>query len=136
MTVPAERSNNGDSLGGRGLFDPDTPVAPPVITGEFTVRSGPPLGDVAYVPTVRELSPGEENAVLKLLSSTSTGQLAVLAYSSLEQLVRCCGDRQPWVAFRTQRIDALPSVTGADVLLWDEELPAGHRMEVGDGESK
>jgi hypothetical protein len=59
----------------------------------------------------------------------------VLAYSSLEQLVWCCGDRQPWVAFRTERIDALPSVTGADVLLWDEALPAGQRMEVGDGDS-
>ena len=135
--MPAEKPNeHGDFSVDRGLFDPDMPVAPAVITGESTEGPAPAMGDVAYVPTVRELSPGEENAVLKLLSYSSTGQLAVLAYSSLEQLVRCCGDRQPWVAFRTERIDALPGVAGADVLLWDEDLPADQRMEAGDGGSE
>lgn len=108
--------------------DADTEVAPAVITGESVEQHAGHLGAVAYVPVEEELAPGDENAVLKL-SRTSIGQLAALAYSSLERLVHCCGDRQPWVAFRTERIDALPSVAGADVLLWNEELPAEQRRD-------
>ncbi|MFD0856975.1 SAV_915 family protein [Actinomadura adrarensis] len=122
MTPPNDRVYDD-----RRWFEPDDPTAPDVITSERE-DTAPALGDMVYVPTEAEVSREDENATLKLATTTS-GERAALAYSSLEHLVRCCGDQHPWVAFRTERIDALPDITGADVLLWDEELPPELRRE-------
>ncbi len=126
--MPADKRDENDHVyGDQGWFEPDAEVAPEVIVG------GPDAsvaGDTAFVPTEAELSPGDENATVKLVH-TVDGGLAVLAYSSLERLVRCCGDRHPWVAFRTENIDALPGVAGADLLLWNEELPPELRRDAG-----
>lgn len=124
--MPADRRDGNDHVhGDQGWFEPDTEVAPELIVGGPGASA---VGDTAFVPTEAELSPGDENAMVTLVT-TVDGGLAVLAYSSLEHLVRCCGDRHPWVAFRTENIDALPGVTGADVLLWNEELPPELRRD-------
>lgn len=131
--MSAEKSDESDHVyDDRRWLEPDTDVAPEVITGGPDEHAPVP-GDLAYVPTQVELSPGDENATLKL-ATTTDGELAALAYSSLEELVRCCGDQHPWVSFRTERIDALPSVTGADVLLWNEELPPELRRDAADND--
>jgi hypothetical protein len=132
--VSAEKPDENDHVyDDRRWFESDAEVAPEVITGGSD-EDTPVLGDLAYVPTEVELSPGDENATLKL-ATTTDGELVALAYSSLEELVRCCGDRHPWVAFQAERINALPGVAGADVLLWNEELPPELRRDTTDDDS-
>lgn len=132
--MSAEKPDENDHVyDDRHWFESDAEVAPEVIAGEPDGDT-PVLGDVAYVPTEVELAPGDENTTLKV-ATTAEGERAALAYSSLEHLVRCCGDRHPWVAFKIERIDALSSVAKADVLLWNQELPPELRREADDGES-
>ncbi|TDC93062.1 SAV_915 family protein [Actinomadura sp. 7K507] len=130
--MPADKPDEKDrAYGDQGWFESDAEVAPEVITGGSDEQV---LGETAFVPTEVELSPGDENAMVKLVN-TVDGELATLAYSSLEDLVRCCGEKQPWVAFRTENIDELPGVAGADVLLWNEELPMELRRDTGNGDA-
>ena len=73
-----------------------------------------------YVPS-SPVSPGDREAVLEL-RRTGDGRLALLAYSSLAMLLRCRGPHQPWVAVELDRIDTLPALTGADIILWDYDF--------------
>lgn len=115
-------SRNGD----------DTPVAPAVLGPEYTGRGAGGDSEVAYVPSKR-LRPGDAEATLEL-RNTEDGLVAMLAFSSLEQLVAGCGEAQPWVAIPTERVDNLRQLSGADVTLWDVSVPpeARHAAEPDD----
>lgn len=77
--------------------------------------------DVAYVPSMR-LRSDDVEATLEL-RRTIDGALGVLAYSSLELLVAGCGPAQPWVAVPTGRVAELVGLAGAEVVVWDAEIP-------------
>ena len=125
-----EKQNESDHVyDDGGWLESDAEAAPGVIggaPGEKTMD----LGDVAFVPAEVEMSPDDEDATVKLVS-TPDGELVALAYTSLEELVRCCGDRHPWVAFQANKIAVLSGVTGVDVLLWNQELSPELRRDGG-----
>ena len=112
-------------------FEPDVATAPAMIVGTVDEKAATAV-ELAYVPTESQLSHGDESVMVKLIA-TGEGEVLALAYSSVEELVRCCGFEQPWVAFEVDKIDALPGVTGADALVWNEELPPDLRQDSADG---
>ncbi|PRW65417.1 hypothetical protein CEP50_01510 [Actinopolyspora mortivallis] len=61
------------------------------------------------------------------LRRTRDGRTALLVYSSNERLVRCCGERQPWVAVHTEKLDELDRRIHFDMILLDVEIPQEFR---------
>lgn len=92
-------------------------IAPAALGVEY---EGQQAGDAAFVPS-RRVRRGDAEATLEL-RRTEDGQLAMLAYSSLELLVDGCGEGQPWVAVPRERVAGLLSLSEADVVLWDVAL--------------
>lgn len=74
-----------------------------------------------------------DEAVLEL-RHTDQGELAVLAYGSLDALVDGCGPAQPWICLPAERLDELVGRSGADGVLWEPELSEEQRHNpFGDG---
>lgn len=78
-----------------------------------------------YIPSERVVR-REQNVTLELRRLVD-GNVALLAYTSLELLVEGCGNRQPWVAVRSDALEDLRCRSGADVVLWDAAIPVEER---------
>ncbi|MQA11813.1 MAG: hypothetical protein GEU98_25350 [Pseudonocardiaceae bacterium] len=93
-------------------------------------RAGQEAGEepqYGYVPSERVLAGDTEHTVE--LRRIANGQVALLAFSSLETLVEGCGENQSWVLYSAADLDELQQECGADVLLWDVTLPADQRKD-------
>lgn len=97
-------------------------IAPAVLGAEYSDQQG---DDSAFIPS-RRVRRGETEATLEL-RRTEGGELAMLAYSSLELLVDGCGAEQPWIAVPGERLDELLRLSGAQVVLWDAALSPEQR---------
>ncbi|MQA86712.1 MAG: hypothetical protein GEV03_19285 [Streptosporangiales bacterium] len=69
------------------------------------------------------------------LRNIDDGRVAMLAFSSLEQLVEGCGEEQPWVAVPMDRVDELQRLSGADLVLWNVPLSPELRHSTGKEEN-
>ncbi len=78
-----------------------------------------------YVP-VAEVDP-EMTETRFELRQLPGGEVAVPAYSSLDQLVACTGDRQPRILLPRERLLALRERLGFRRLVLDLELPDEQR---------
>lgn len=81
--------------------------------------------DVLYVPVVSR--PGAAAHVE--LRRLPDGRLALPAYTSLEQLVNCCGPHQPWGAVDDAGLREVRRATEYDVVLLDAKLPPEYRKQ-------
>ncbi|WP_266088860.1 SAV_915 family protein [Saccharopolyspora sp. NFXS83] len=81
--------------------------------------------ETAYVPSARVTKRDAE--VTLELRQTASGDRALLAFTSLKELVEGCGDGQAWVAVRGWQVEGLREESGADVILWDAALPIEER---------
>jgi hypothetical protein len=91
-------------------------------------RPPDPVAPIAYIPSAR-FRPGDASLRFEV-RSLADGRTALLVYSSLELLVAGCGQAQPWVAVRPTDPDGLEGLArrcGADVALWDVNVPADGR---------
>ncbi|MQA86715.1 MAG: hypothetical protein GEV03_19300 [Streptosporangiales bacterium] len=104
-------------------------VAPAVIGQEFAGGGIRERSSVAYIPS-RRVRRGDAEAMLEL-RNTEDGRVAMLAFSSLEQLVDGCGEAQPWVAVPIDRIEEMQRLSGADLVLWNVELSSELRHPAG-----
>lgn len=77
---------------------------------------------MVYVPTQR-VRPGDAEANVEL-RHLQDGQLALLAYSTLDRLVDCCGEFQPWALLPSVHVEELRQTTGFDVIVIDTPIPA------------
>lgn len=84
-----------------------------------TVRNIDREGGVIYVPT-RSVRDGQVQMNLYRLPD---GRLALPTYSSLTELISCCGSAQTWAAYDTQGVSELRRLTDIDVFLLDAKLP-------------
>lgn len=108
-------------LEGEGVSD----STPSVIGAEYAgAESSDDLDgdDLIYVPC-RRVHEGDQDAYLEL-RPLEDGRVAMLAYSSLDHLVAGCGAAQPWLAVPPRYVSECESRSGADVVVWDTELPA------------
>ncbi|WP_338601547.1 SAV_915 family protein [Saccharopolyspora sp. SCSIO 74807] len=115
------------AYGDRDVLQQHGDVAPSVIGPESVapLDADEQLPETVYLPSERVT---DRNAEVTLeLRATGQGQIAMLAFTSLEELVAGCGNAQPWVSVRGHQVDELRSLSGADVVVWDSALPYEER---------
>lgn len=76
-----------------------------------------PVRDATTTPPTVEVRTGRD------------GDVALLAYTALDRLLRCCGDSQPWVLVRTDGLDEVRSRQPFDAVLFDVVVPDRHRRD-------
>lgn len=94
-------------------------------SGQTTENDPPMVPPVLYVPRDGEVA--ETGAVSLDYRTTRDGRTALLAYTALDRLVDCCGDRQPWVLIETSTLDDIAEQQPYDLILLDMEIPLEHR---------
>lgn len=67
--------------------------------------------------------PDTSHGTLLDVRELTDGRLALPVYSSMEQLIACCGAAQPWLMLLAGRLPAVQRTVGFDVLLLDVDLP-------------
>lgn len=83
---------------------------------------------ILYIPCVAEV---EDPAALEVrYRRTKDGRTAILVYSALDRLMRCCGDRQPWFTLPTADLQSLWDAAPFELALLDLPIPADERHEV------
>ncbi|WP_158892034.1 SAV_915 family protein [Amycolatopsis anabasis] len=82
--------------------------------------TNPNLPPVVYLPTAAHPRNSENAVELRQLDD---GRKALLAYSALDRLVKCCGDHQPWALVDTEHLPALYAAQPYDVIYLDYDLP-------------
>ncbi|RZS41129.1 hypothetical protein EV193_103448 [Herbihabitans rhizosphaerae] len=109
-------------------------TAPPVLGAEPAAAeelvAADELPDTIYVPTERRYENAEDEVVLEL-RPLDDGRVAMLIFTSLDQLVHGCGENQPWVAVQANTLPTMQVYTEADLVMVDAELPHELRRTAG-----
>lgn len=84
-------------------------------------------GSTVFVPT-REMQRGDSQFLVEM-RHLQDGRLALLTYSSLDELVECCGDLQPWVQLPADRVEEIRGVAGAEVVVMNQALDPAQRYD-------
>lgn len=82
-----------------------------------------------YVPCAAP-EPGSSEVQLAL-KPLEDGRLGMLVFTSLDLLVRGCGEEQPWVALSEGRLEDAFHESGADVAVIDSALTPEQRWGSG-----
>ncbi|WP_406692864.1 SAV_915 family protein [Saccharopolyspora sp. ID03-671] len=106
-------------------------AAPAVFGPEYSGFETEDAVQTAYLPCER-VGPRDREANIELRQDGDQ-RVVMLAYSSLEALIRGCGEAQPWLAVPVNRISQVEQDTGAEIVLWDLDLPSEARRQ---GDSK
>lgn len=78
------------------------------------------MPEQVYVP-VADLDPDAEPRLqARVLDG---GEVAAIAYSTLDELVACAGEHQPWVLMPSRRLAALRPHLGFDRIVLDLQIP-------------
>lgn len=93
----------------------------------------PAVPEVVYLPTTAPVGRGDANFVVELRQLVDN-RIGLLAYSSLDSLLECCGAAQPWVAVPSGQLEYIRTQSGADVTGLDTPLPRHltRELPVGD----
>lgn len=91
------------------------------VEGEETTAAQP-----VFIPTAD--MPDEQGEAEIQLRRTDQDELALPVFTSVANLVACCGEGQAWVVFRAETLPELVAATGATGIAQDQELP----QETGD----
>jgi hypothetical protein len=90
----------------------DAPL--PEVVADDSLTSG-----LVYLPS-RPHRPGARHADIKLFE-LETGEIAMLAYSSPQQLRACRGTKQAWVSIPPGAVEETCHQLGADVVVFDHK---------------
>lgn len=108
------------------MFDEDVSEASPAVFGaEYAGMEEDELPGPVYIATQRV---GAQDTVAQVeLRQDDAGRLAMLAYSTHEELVERAGEGQAWIAVPKDNVHQVQQDCGAQAVLWDVELPDGLR---------
>ena len=81
----------------------------------------PDYPPILYVPCVQHVKDPDDLEVE--YRATRDGRTALLVYSALDRLHKCCGAGQPWFLMPTLKLDDLYQVHPFDTVLLDVVLP-------------
>ncbi|WP_460957005.1 SAV_915 family protein [Parasphingorhabdus pacifica] len=98
------------------------PATPAVFGSEYAGYESEDAAQTVYLLSQR-VGLHDREARIELRQD-SDGRLVMLAYSSLEELVRACGTAQPWIAVSLDRVSGVKQEAGAELVFWDAELPS------------
>lgn len=97
----------------------------------YVVRvTNPSLPSTLYLPTGTPTGRPEadHNTAASIeLRHTDDGKVALIAFSSLDLLVECCGRFQAWVLVSTKHLPKIHAARPYDVIVLDSPLPKGLR---------
>ncbi|KGM13330.1 SAV_915 family protein [Cellulomonas bogoriensis] len=105
------------------IDQPTTPTAS-AQSQDVTPAGRPTVPPVVYLP----VRPGERSGTPEV-RTLKDGRLALLAYTALDRLGTSCGERQPWVAVETPRLDEVKRRNHYDVVVFDMVVPEQYRRE-------
>jgi hypothetical protein len=95
----------------------------------MSIANAPALPPVLYLPCVAHVSdPAQARVELR---ETKDGRVALLAYTALDRLVRCCGHGQPWVLATTEALENLQRQYPFQLLMLDVMVPPHRRTHPG-----
>lgn len=83
------------------------------------------LPEQVYVPVVTADPHADETRFE--LRQAGDGEVLAPAYSSLDTIIDCCGDYQPWVLLPAHRLLELQRELGVDRIVLDLSLPPAER---------
>lgn len=83
---------------------------------------------ILYIPCVRAVTDPADLEVQ--YRTTRDGRTAVLVYSALDRLLRCCGDDQPWFTLPLAELQRLYDAAPFDLVLLDLVVPEDQRQAV------
>ncbi|MGH4016904.1 MAG: SAV_915 family protein [Pseudonocardiaceae bacterium] len=83
------------------------------------------LPEQVYVPVAKADLDADE--VRFELRQAADGEVLAPVYSSLDTMVHCCGDYQPWLLLPAQRLVELQRQFGVDRIVLDLSLAHGQR---------
>ncbi|MER5392695.1 SAV_915 family protein [Saccharopolyspora sp. NPDC002686] len=101
-------------------------VAPAVFGSEYSGYESEEAAETVFVLSER-LGPQDREARVELRKDEAE-RLVILAYTSLELLVECCGETQPWIGVGLPDVSRVQNECGAETVLWDVPLPSGSRQ--------
>lgn len=81
----------------------------------------PEFPPMLYLPCA-EAEPVGGNITVEM-RETKDGRVALLAYSALDRLIRCCGPDQPWVVVPTPNLERLRQSRPFELVLLDVAIP-------------
>lgn len=81
---------------------------------------------IVYIPAARHVADPKDLEVL--YRETKDGRMALLVYSALDRLMRCCGEDQPWFTLPTADLQQLWDVRPFDLVLLDLPIPDEERQ--------
>ena len=83
---------------------------------------------ILYVPCAEHVADPDDLRVS--YQTTKDGRTALLVYSALDRLIRCCGADQPWFTFPTPSLQQLWDVEPFDLVLLDLMVPEDQRSRL------
>ncbi|MFC4001878.1 SAV_915 family protein [Prauserella oleivorans] len=89
--------------------------------------SPPELPPVLYLPCLEHVE-APEDAVIEYVR-TDRGHVALVGYSSLDQLKARCGDDRPWLRCPTEMVGRIREAAPFDAVLIDVAMPPGLRRD-------
>jgi hypothetical protein len=96
-----------------------------VSTESFSALPPIRMPEQVFVP-VTEADLDADETRLELRQSAD-GEVVAPVYSSLESMIHCCGDYQPWLLLPAQRVIELQQEFGVDRIVLDLSLTEGQR---------
>ena len=91
----------------------------------MTTPNAPTLPPVLYLPCVEHVAdPAQAQVEMR---ETKDGRVALLAYTALDRLLRCCGTGQPWVLATTPALENLQRQYPFQLLMLDVMVPEHRR---------
>jgi hypothetical protein len=98
---------------------------------ELECADADPVTLIAGATFLPGTSNADGNAEAEIFS-LEDGRLALLSFSSLDRLVSCMGQAQPWIAIKSDfPVERLQMMARVDVVIWDAELPPEIRRSEG-----
>ena len=100
-----------------GVAYPEVDVANAPDAEPAPELSGP---EVVYLPS-RPTRVGDRRVWLEM-QPDKRGRRALPAFTSVRELVAGCGEYQPWVSVRAERLSAVAADAGAEIVLFNPTL--------------
>lgn len=83
--------------------------------------TNPGLPNALFLPTAK--TPKNFGSAEIELRKTTDGKMALVAFSSVQRLVECCGPHQPWALVKSEHLGRVYQTQPYDMILLDSDLP-------------
>lgn len=91
------------------------------VRGYVVPVTNPGLPNALFLPTAKK--PKNFGSVEIELRKTTDGKMALVAFSSVQRLVECCGPHQPWALVKSEHLGKVYQAQPYDMILLDSDLP-------------